>query len=674
MRLAGSVFVLTPILLVSAVSDAAGASSGPSKCANPLVMGATLSQFIPPNRQVYLRLQNPPQPPGSTPIPDPLLNHLYDFFDYGYQTDVDPRLAPAIAGAESTMGTQNSSCVKNNNAWGLDPDHCRCAWGVPGCDCRTLLKTPKPVPTNCQCAPGVAGCGSAFSDLTFSISVEDTYLSGLIFGQKQCTSIKLLDRSCHYCVNDSDPNLECWYPWPGHPKLAWWQMVQGYFGSRASGNLGGDPNTKDLSYKSGYCAHADCNGDGVVTIDEILLAINVALGNAPLSLCPAAASACQPFFAQSSLASGTGAAAAQACSGVTVGDLTLALYNALNGPGDPTPLPTLKPSQMQQDSCDGCDCTQCQSGHCGRADCTFCESGNCYNPCAGCVSDATGQVDPGMCPCGDAGCSLCWTPTPLPPTLTPTPEPTPTNTAVCSFNASPREGHDCQAVLVTGTVQPPFNTQVDRITVTQSLPSLPSFDFQGSSLSTYINGSGDFTINLTAYYPNGDRICTGSADLFADGMDPWTFCGILTSDPNPGLVTEPPPTPAPQYTCHVTVPQGFNAAPFDGYMNISPPYAASRVTNVTITQRNPEFQDPITFTRTGTPGEWVAHLCYDGDDCRGPYTLTFNAMSGSTVLGTCDQQITFAGCSSWPCDPRCAHQCTCPAGVCNEASCVENQQ
>jgi len=31
----------------------------------------------------------------------------------------------------------------------------------------------------------------------------------------------------------------------------------------------------------------DCNGDGVVTINELILAVNIALGDAPISACPA---------------------------------------------------------------------------------------------------------------------------------------------------------------------------------------------------------------------------------------------------------------------------------------------------------------------------------------------------------------------------------------------------
>jgi hypothetical protein len=32
----------------------------------------------------------------------------------------------------------------------------------------------------------------------------------------------------------------------------------------------------------------DCNGDGAVSVDELISAVNIALGTSPLSACPAA--------------------------------------------------------------------------------------------------------------------------------------------------------------------------------------------------------------------------------------------------------------------------------------------------------------------------------------------------------------------------------------------------
>ena len=68
----------------------------------------------------------------------------------------------------------------------------------------------------------------------------------------------------------------------------------------------------------------DCNGDGEVTVDELLVGVNIALGTQPTDSCPA-------FEAT-----------------VTIDVLIAAVNNALNdcptGAATPTPLPTATPS------------------------------------------------------------------------------------------------------------------------------------------------------------------------------------------------------------------------------------------------------------------------------------------------------------------------------------------
>jgi hypothetical protein len=68
----------------------------------------------------------------------------------------------------------------------------------------------------------------------------------------------------------------------------------------------------------------DCNGDGEVTIDELVLGVNIALGDQPVSACPA--------FADNE-------------GQVTMAQLILGVNNALNGcPAVPTPTPTDTPT------------------------------------------------------------------------------------------------------------------------------------------------------------------------------------------------------------------------------------------------------------------------------------------------------------------------------------------
>ena len=126
----GPISTLSTMVLLGALAATEAMALAPTRCADPTVMRTTLSQFAPPILQVYLRKQNPP-PGGSAPTPDPLVNHIQDFFTLAYQAQpfaVDPRLAPAIAGAESTMGTRSTQCVMNDNPWNLYPDQCKCVW------------------------------------------------------------------------------------------------------------------------------------------------------------------------------------------------------------------------------------------------------------------------------------------------------------------------------------------------------------------------------------------------------------------------------------------------------------------------------------------------------------------------------------------------------------------
>jgi len=90
----------TLLLLVS--FGASATASSPSLCSDPAVMHSVLVHYRPPERQVYLRKENPP--PGGTPTPDPLDDHLSGFFTFGLWNDIDPRLASAISRAESTVG------------------------------------------------------------------------------------------------------------------------------------------------------------------------------------------------------------------------------------------------------------------------------------------------------------------------------------------------------------------------------------------------------------------------------------------------------------------------------------------------------------------------------------------------------------------------------------------
>lgn len=524
-------FMLTGAVLVLVRPVPSGAHTLPTTCADSLVMQADLSRFTPPKYRVFLTV-----PPGGKGTPDPLVSHITDFFRSAIAHDIDPRLAPAIAGDETTEGTAETPCDRNDNPWNLEP--CSCSSSDPTCN--------------------------AFGDLSTSVEAISTDLDFKIH-RDGCTSIdRLQNGPCTYCT-DGCAN--------------WVSTVKCYFGACPI-NLGGDPDTQNLRYPTdGSCLHADCNGDGTVTVSEIITAVNIALGNTDASACPAAVTVADCGSFPGGLARSSAVLAG--CYIVSVADIQQAVFDALNGPdaGDPTPLPTLAPDQMEADPCEACGgtCTSCTAtGHCGTENCTFCESGACPTPCAGCLNDQ-GSLDCSLCPCGDSSCGFCGscptaTPT-LPPTNTPpatdtpTPVPTPTATAACSLYLDPVNSWDCTFTDATAVIAPPFAANVTQVTMTQSsygpidlAPNGAPGRFAGAFY--FIGGAaGTFSAVLTAY-DSGGPICSQSLPLYSFGpnsgrvYDPdlgrdVRLCGLGTGAP--GLL---PTSSFPSYSlpsCHFYV-------------------------------------------------------------------------------------------------------------------------
>lgn len=63
--------------------------------------------------------------------------------------------------------------------------------------------------------------------------------------------------------------------------------------ARPNAPLSGPAPTEALPYTNTGC-FGDCNGDGRVTVDEILILINIVLGNAPIDACPLSGDCCHP--------------------------------------------------------------------------------------------------------------------------------------------------------------------------------------------------------------------------------------------------------------------------------------------------------------------------------------------------------------------------------------------
>ncbi len=164
---------------------------------------------------------------------------------------------------------------------------------------------------------------------------------------------------------------------------------------------------------------------------------------------------------------------------VTVDELITAINTAFSGGGDTVPLPAYTPTP---DACDACfntsenqyDCGYCQPT-CGDPACDFCLVSCTPGPCATCISAETHNFDCETCAgypphCGDLNCTYCEdncaTPTPTPP-----PTPTFTPTPICTCGAYPCGGnlpntYDCEDLCTYGYVERPLVAQ--SITITQS--------------------------------------------------------------------------------------------------------------------------------------------------------------------------------------------------------------
>jgi hypothetical protein len=266
-----------------------------------------------------------------------------------------------------------------------------------------------------------------------------------------------------------------------------------------------------------------------------------------------------------------------------------------------------------------------------------------------------------------------WTPTPETPT--PTPEQTQTPTPHCIFDAQPRSGSDCTSVHVTGRADPPFDTQIGYITVTQIRPG---FDFSGGSIWTYLAGgdhdhpySADFTLNFTAHYASGETMCSGSVGpLYANGYNPTTWCGKLDADTNPGLVIDRPETPQPQYEYTATVTQGWSGTAFDVKAYITPPAAEQNLTEIIVSGLDPATTPNGQASMARDPnnaGHWIVQLCYKGGCAVGSFTIQFDAKVGSTVVNHYDMGLQSAGCGlpswcSYECRQWCCYSSNCGGG------------
>lgn len=168
----------------------------------------------------------------------------------------------------------------------------------------------------------------------------------------------------------------------------------------------------------------DCDRDGVVRINELILGVSIELGGDALNACPALA-------------------CSTAGSLVYINCLVVAVNNALDGCGHSTP--TITPFPTPVLDCSGAPDGQDCIGPCGPCNPSvhgYCHLGECMTECAPCVSTTpTPPATPTCTPqsintcrpdealeCSFSGCRQCacirWTPTPTTTACTPTFAPT----------------------------------------------------------------------------------------------------------------------------------------------------------------------------------------------------------------------------------------------------------
>jgi hypothetical protein len=159
---------------------------------------------------------------GSGPVQDARVT----FFTAGLMRDVDPRLAIAIAGHESSFGRFGDCATRHNNAWGY-------GGGWPSC--------------------------RPFDDFAAGVEEVTRSLREFYFDEGFNTIAKINERWCPYPEGGSN----C------HESV--WTFGVTYFYRTVLGGF-----THDLTYASGCCG--DCNANAEVAVNELVFLVDIALG------------------------------------------------------------------------------------------------------------------------------------------------------------------------------------------------------------------------------------------------------------------------------------------------------------------------------------------------------------------------------------------------------------
>lgn len=186
---------------------------------------------------------------------------LLSLFNTAWVRDVDPRLIVAVAGAESSYGTLACG-TGSNNAWGIM--HCTA--------CR---------PDGTQCVCTCRGYSTWGDGAAHAAQILANYRNNLGLRTIEQLGTRYCDIAAGGC-GVAAPTAGCGPVRPGD--TAWTYNVRCIYEG-----LGGDSaNWRYLSINAlGKCCFGDCNDDNIVTVDELILSIDVILGKQHEAMCPA---------------------------------------------------------------------------------------------------------------------------------------------------------------------------------------------------------------------------------------------------------------------------------------------------------------------------------------------------------------------------------------------------
>ena len=419
----------------------------------------------------------------------------------------------------------------------------------------------------------------------------------------------------------------------------------------------------------------DCNGDGEVRINELVIMVNLDLDGGSVSICLAAD------------VSGDGV--------ITMDEIVLAVNRALYGClGDATPTPTVAPCTTQ--SCRQCTAADasglCLSGPAGMYCCTLTDppgffdlancdfTGNypsgCWQPQPGgtpgsCYTQAVCQVPSGNAtPTASPSAATATATASLPPSASATATDTTTPGPSATATDSPSPGPATSTPTVTPPGPSPTPTVAGGCTAQScqactaadtKCAGAPSGDYcctlNGGLFQTFTNCNG------TGDYPSGcwqpsPGTCYGAAVCLVPTATPTMACATATPAAPTATASATPtgPTPTPTDRCSTTPP----ATPTPG--------GACRMLEVVNDGADAIWigaiggaVEPTCFDQCDTPSVCLVVPAYANSDGACACSAHDSQMSGALKCPATGAPVYDAGTGAWTC--QCTTDADCGAGA-----------